>query len=204
MIVQNADIQTTAAEPQYNGLRLTAEEFFALPDDGFRYELIDGVVCMSPSPKFDHQDIVGEIYAPLRAYVSRLGLGKAVTDTDVVLRQGGPDGDLIYRPDVLFIRADRVAHIVDYPHEAPDVAVEVISPGTRRKDLHTKRRDYERYGVREYWIVDPTNRSMTFLRLREGRFVEVEPESDRYTSEAVPGFVLELDRIRALFPRQVG
>ena len=81
----------------------------------------------------------------------------------------------------------------------PDLAVEVISPDSRRYDTQTKRDDYERCGVREYWIVDPQQKLLTFLRNEAGRFVEVPPQGDSFASEAVEGFVLNLAEVRDSF-----
>lgn len=103
---------------------------------------------------------------------------------------------LVYRPDLIFINSD------DHPRRpkrinfAPDLVVEVLSPSTTAFDLETKRADYERKGVLEYWIVDPQNGAVTFLRLKRGRYVETKPVRGRFDSEAVPGFRLDLKAVR--------
>lgn len=66
-------------------------------------------------------------------------------------------------------------------------------------DTRTKRADYERAGVREYWIVVPERKAITFLRHDGARFIEVEAAPDRFESQAIPGFVLDLPRLRAVF-----
>jgi Uma2 family endonuclease len=177
--------------PRYTGLRMSADDYLALPDDGFRYELIDGVVVMTPSPDFDHQDVRGEIEYQLRAYVRKSRCGWVGSEVDVRM-----SAKVVYRPDLLFIgRKDhpRRPKRIDF---APDLVVEVLSPSTTAFDLETKRNDYEKKGVLEYWIVDPQDGSVRFLRLERGRYVEVKAVRDRFASKAVPGFKLDLKAVR--------
>lgn len=82
---------------------------------------------------------------------------------------------------------------------APELIVEAISKGSRRFDTETKKGDYERFGVREYWLIDPARQAMTFYRLQDGQFVEVPASADSFESEAVPGFRLDLKRVRETF-----
>jgi len=77
--------------------------------------------------------------------------------------------------------------------------VEIISSSSRRYDSETKKNDYERCGVREYWLIDPEREAMTFYRLQDGRFAEVPASDNHFTSEAVPGFTLDLPRVRETF-----
>jgi Uma2 family endonuclease len=81
----------------------------------------------------------------------------------------------------------------------PALVVEAASAGSRRYDAITKRDDYERFGVAEYWPVDPEPDVVTFHRLEDGQYVVVAPEGDRFASRAVPGFVLDLAAVRRLF-----
>jgi Uma2 family endonuclease len=196
------EIDADPAEPRYHGLRMSAAEYLQLEDDGFRYELIDGVVYMSPSPTRRHQTFVTNFAAMLVEYVDVHPLGEVSVETDVHLATQ-PDGrDLVYRPDIIFLRAQRAAENPDFVQGAPDLAIEVIPNRTRRLDTVTKWQDYERFGVHEYWMFDPSRGTTTFLRLREGRYIEIAPLDDRFASEAIPGFVLDLKGVRALFPQQ--
>lgn len=77
--------------------------------------------------------------------------------------------------------------------------MEVLSPSTRQLDLVTRRADYARAGVHEYWLVDPDAGTMTFLRLRSDPFEEVPPQGDAFASLAVSGFVLDLSHVRRAF-----
>lgn len=193
-------VQTEHAEPQYQGLRMSVDEFFQLPEDGYTYELIDGIAVMSPSPTPEHQDLTAEIVGQLYVYLRQRPVGKMWPEIDVHLGRRSDGQELVYKPEVVFIRTERASRLRRCLSAAPDLVVEVISRGSRRRDTETKRDDYERFGVGEYWIMDPEQKSMTFLRLQDGRFVEVAPEGDVFHSSAVPGFELDLVRIRALFP----
>jgi Uma2 family endonuclease len=132
-------------------LRWTPEMVRALPDDGNRYELIDGMLLVTPSPILLHQRAVSQLARTLDAYVTRHGLGEVLTSpADLEL-----EPDTIVQPDVF------VAPLVDgaLPQRWTDVrslrlAVEILSPGSRRHDRVTKRAFYGRVGIPEYWIAD--------------------------------------------------
>lgn len=189
----------SASEAGFCGVRMTADEFLELPEDGCNYELIDGVVIVSPSPKPPHQSIAGEIFRQLANYLESSPVGEALSETDVYLGKGPTGGDLVYRPELVFVERKQLPEITERISGPPALAVEVISRGSRRLDTRTKRDDYERFGVKEYWLVDPQQRTITFYRLEGGRFVEAPPEGDRYTSQAVPGFILDLTKVRKRF-----
>ncbi|MBI4578051.1 MAG: Uma2 family endonuclease [Planctomycetes bacterium] len=183
----------------YGGVRMTAEEFFNLPDDGYRYELVDGVVLATPSPSPRHQRVAHELTVQLASFLKAHPVGEMLYETDVHLGRG-PDGtDLVYCPEIVFYRADRLAAMRDRLVGPPDLVVEVISPLTRRYDTQTKRDDYQRFGVREYWIVDAQRNEFIFLRNEGDAFVQVPPTGDTFASQAVEGFVLDLTQVRATF-----
>lgn len=181
------------------GLRMSAEEFLALPESPERYELVDGVVIMSPSPVPIHQRVAREILVQLTLFSEDHGVGEPLQDIDVHIGKGITGGDVVYRPDVIFFRTGRLDPSADRIVGVPDLVVEVISPSSRRFDLETKKNDYEHCGVREYWVVDPHKQSMIFYRLVDERFVEMKPDGDKLPSEAVPGFSLDLARVRNCF-----
>jgi Uma2 family endonuclease len=188
-----------ALRDSYAGLRMAAEEFFRLPEDERRYELVDGVVILSPSPTPKHQSVSGEIYRQLANYLIDHPIGKAFLETDAYFDKGPTGGDLVYRADVVFVRADRVQDMEDRLEGPPDLVVEVVSPDSRRFDSQTKKEDYRRCGVLEYWLVDPRRQKVTFYRLRSGRYVAIAPGRDTFASQAVPGFVLDLALLRQTF-----
>jgi len=191
MIRRLDDLQT-----DYAGLEMTAEEYFALGETQERYELIDGVVRMSPGPLPVHGAIVAEVTGQIWHYLQTHPVGRIFPELDVHLGQGPTGGDLVYRPDILFLRAERVKANCLRVVDAPDVVVEVISPSSRRFDRQRKKADYERFGVGEYWVFDPEDDTVDFFRLLQGGYVDVFPDGDFLTSKAIPGFVLNLARVR--------
>ncbi len=186
-------------EARYNGLRLSAEEFFLLEDDGCRYELIDGVVCMSPSPVGVHQFVAAEITSQIGAFLMKNRLGRVAAELDVYMGQGPSGGDLVYRPDLLYLRSENVRRGMKRVTVPPDLVVEIISVTSRRLDQETKKSDYERFGIAEYWVLDPEQDSMNFFRLRGDRYVEIQPEGNTVLSGALPGFALDLAAVREVF-----
>src|SRR5207248_98420 len=120
----------------YNGLRMTADEYLALGETPERYELIDGVVVMSPSPFPDHSEIAIEITFQLKQFARSGGKVRTFADTDVRLTSGK-----VYRPDVWVYRAERLASKVEHLTTPPDLAVEILSPSSKPLDLITKRDD---------------------------------------------------------------
>lgn len=180
--------------PVYAGLRMTADEFFALEDDGFKYELVDGVTIMSPSATPSHQKAALEIAYQLMCHLKAHPQGELLHETDIELEPG-----LVYRPELVFLRTELVRANWRRIRTAPDLVVEVVSRESRRFDRETKKTDYERHGVREYWIIDPQLEAFTFFRQLDGRFAEVAAQGDSFASEAVTGFVLDLAAVRAAF-----
>ena len=142
--------------------RWTYSDLVALPDDQLRHELIDGEHVVSPSPSLSHQQVLLRLSTTLDTDVQRQRLGEVLfAPFDVKL---SPWTVLV--PDLVYFTAARFAEVVNEKHAtaAPDLVVEILSPGTRRRDLGRKREVYDREGVREYWIVDPDARSITTLR----------------------------------------
>lgn len=140
----------------------TYADLVALPDDQLRHELIDGEHVVSPSPAIPHQVILWNLAGLLAPYLRAHPIGTALTGpVDVKLSMF-----TVVVPDLVFFTADRFTRVVNQKHAtaAPDLVVEILSPGTRRRDKGRKRAIYDREGVREYWIVDPDAQSVTALR----------------------------------------
>ncbi|MCM3879107.1 MAG: Uma2 family endonuclease [Vicinamibacterales bacterium] len=138
-------------------LRTSYADLERMPDDGRRYELYDGEIVVVPTPLPRHQDVVFRIAKALDAYAERCGGRMFIAPLDIVLSDYN-----VLQPDVLFFRASRV-HLIDLDRvtrHAPDIAVEVLSPSTRKRDHGRKMEIYEQYGVREYWLVNPIDRSV--------------------------------------------
>lgn len=175
----------------YAGLTMTADEYLALGETPERYELIHGVVCTTPSPGAKHGAIAAELVRQLGNFGAR-----PFADIDVPI-----SATSVYQPDVCAYRAGRVRGHVQRLPPAPDLVVEILSPSNKALDLITKRADYERAGVGEYWVVDPdTLRFRCWRRAGAGMTeVAVAPDADRLPCESLPGFVLDLRAIRVLF-----
>lgn len=140
----------------------TYADLVALPDDQLRHELIDGEHVVTPSPNTWHQQVLREVFTILDAHVARHRLGEVLfAPFDVKFSLF-----TVLVPDLVFFTTERFARVVNEKHAtgAPDLVVEILSPGTRRRDKGRKRAVYDREGVREYWIVDPEARAITALR----------------------------------------
>jgi len=170
---------------------MSADEYCALGETLDRTELIDGVVVMSPSPQPRHQQMVQRLFRQIDSFLDPIG-GMTFLDTDVRLASSH-----VYRPDVVAYAAGRLAAIPDRLAIPPDLVVEVLSPATAAYDLITKRDDYERFGVGEYWVVDPRTATVRCWRRAGARLVEALPEGDRVLCAALPGFTLDLTPLRA-------
>ena len=173
--------------------KLTYADYCLTPDDE-RYELLDGELAMSPSPNRAHQSICLELGALLHIFTKESGLGKIfIAPFDVVLSNLD-----VVQPDLLFVSNER-AYIVteDNIRGAPDLVVEIVSPSTATRDRTRKRALYARYGVREYWLVDPDARTITVLLLDDGAFAEAARygTGQTLTSPTLPGFTVNLDDI---------
>ncbi len=130
----------------------TYAEFERLPDDGNRYEVIAGELVVSPSPDFSHQEIIGRLHVLMRVFADAHKLGRLIVGPFDVLFA---EGDYLV-PDLLFVRTDRTSIIRKRGVEGPpDLVVEVLSDSTGFRDRGIKRERYARYGVAEYWVIDP-------------------------------------------------
>jgi Uma2 family endonuclease len=139
-------------------------EFARLPDDGNRYEVIDGEIFVTPSPHPVHIRIAFKLAFLLEAFVEAHDLGwVSPAPVDVLLGEN----DYV-QPDLVFVRREKGAYITDRGIEVPpDLVVEVVSPSTAFRDRGLKRERYARFGVPEYWIVDPGARRVEVYRLAE-------------------------------------
>ena len=150
----------------------TYGEYLHWPDDA-RYELIDGVAyLMAPAPTLDHQEVAGEIFRQLANALEAKPCRAFIAPVDVRFPKAGEADeqvDTILQPDVLVVcdpsKLDRRG-----VRGAPDLVVEVLSPGTSSHDHVRKRRVYERAGVAEYWLVHPIDRMVTVYRLVNGEY----------------------------------
>lgn len=167
-----------------SGGPLTRAELDALPDDGRRHELIDGVLVVTPAPRFRHQAMSRNLLLALvRACPGELRV--LFAPLDVVLAD-----DTIVQPDLL------VAPLTQFTEKelpgAPLLAVEILSPSTRLIDLNLKRARYEAAGCHAYWVLDPDAPSLRAWELREGAYVEVASVVGEETFRAELPFPVDL------------
>lgn len=139
----------------------TYDDLFSLPEDGRRYEIIEGELYEMPAPNSLHATVIMNLITFLLQIVGRLDGRVYTASIDVFV----PGGDPV-QPDILVILPSSPARVVRRGVEGPpDLVVEVLSPSNRGHDLLTKRALYGRAGVREYWIVDPEARTAEILVL---------------------------------------
>jgi Uma2 family endonuclease len=176
--------------------RWTYADYARLPDDGHRYEIIDGVLYMPPAPNILHQRTVGRVHHHLLAVVELAGRGIVVPAPADVLLPGGQT----VQPDVLVVlRANRSILTERNVEGAPDLVVEVSSPGTAGYDRTTKQAAYAGGGVPEYWIVDPYAETVEVLVLTDGVYASagVYREQATLPSRVLPDLPL---RVEQFFP----
>ena len=173
--------------------KLTYADYCLTPDDE-RYELLDGELLMALAPIESHQITVMELGTLLHMFVKARGLGQVFSAPyDVVLSETD-----VVQPDLLFISNER-AYVITPANVrgAPDLVVEILSPSTAERDRTFKRALYARYGVSEYWLVDPDTGTVTVLLLDNGDFAEVARygAGQTLTSPTMAGFTVNLDDI---------
>lgn len=177
-------------------VRFTYEDYAALPDNGKRYQLVEGDLVMSPSPSLRHQHIVMRLGSSLHAHALQRGLGTVYSaPTDVIMAE-----DEVYQPDLVFVsNANGRMLQPDAIHGAPDLCVEILSQHNRKIDLQVKRKSYARHGVLEYWIVDPDADTLTVYALQDDPETPLRTlgPSDALSSALLPGLDLELAPIFA-------
>ena len=144
------------------GRELMRADLEAMPDDGHRYELIDGVLIVSPAPRIRHQRVAGHLYKALDQALPD-GLELLFAPVDVVLAE-----DTVIQPDLLV--APREAFTERDLPTAPLLAVEVLSPSTRGVDLLLKKERLQRAGCAHYWVIDPDEPSIVAWSLADGAY----------------------------------
>ena len=174
---------------------MTAEELELLPDDGYQYELVKGVLRRMAPASFKPSNTAARILIRIGTHAEEHGLGE-VTGAD-----GGyeleSDPDTVLAPDVAFVRAERLPSPAEqerFPPIAPDLAVEVVSPSDRMRDVNEKVELYLALGVPLVWVVHPRRRTVTVRRreqeprvLREGDVLDGE--------DVLPGFRLPVANV---------
>ena len=174
--------------------KLTYQDFVLFPDDGRRHELINGEHYVTPTPNTRHQRLSMRLTESLLDYLKHHPIGELFSAPfDCVMSPFD-----VVEPDLLLVTSDQASLLTDkHVRGAPALVVEIFSPSTRRRDRQLKRELYDRAGVREYWMVDPTTATITvFRRDVAGYFCEVATlyasAGDSLTAPLLPGFALLL------------
>jgi Uma2 family endonuclease len=178
-------------------LRLTSRDLELLPDDGKRYEIIDGELYVSKQPHYNHQVVCCRIWELLQVWSRQTKAGAANLAAGLIFAE---DDDVA--PDVVWNSRERLTTTLQADgklHTAPDLAIEVLSPGTtnEKRDRELKLKLYSRRGVQEYWIVSWQERSSEIYR-REEAALKLHSklyEDDLLQSPLLPGFSCQVSQL---------
>ncbi len=166
---------------------MSIEEFEQLPDDGHRYELVDGELERMPPTREVHGDVDRQFIWLLESYIRPREIEKLFVETSFVLSS---DRQTVRQPDIAFVRAERLMQDRDRERSVrlvPDLVIEIVSPSDRRSAVVAKVHEYLHYGVSIDWVVDPPSRSVTVFR-NDGS-VEILGQDDTIDGEdIIPGF----------------
>ncbi len=182
---------STSVEPL-----MTIEDLDAMPDDGNRYEIIEGELFVSRAPNLKHQRVSMNLAAAFIAYLDRNPIGEILATPGVIFSNF--NGVI---PDLVFISHERRDEIAsgDRVTGAPDLVIEIVSPGAEneKRDRVAKRQLYGKYGVKEYWVVDPYQRTIE-IYLLQGQHLTLQAtytDKDELVSSVLPGFGCKVDSI---------
>lgn len=168
---------------------LTIADLDAMPDDGNRYEIIEGELFVSRSPFLTHQRVSGNLFVRISNCLTQNPIGEVLATPGVIFSEFSA-----VIPDIVFFSNERRAEIASGERitGAPDLIIEIVSPGSEneRRDRVAKRQLYGKYGVREYWVVDPQQRTIEIYSLvgRNLKLQVVLREEDELTSSRLPNF----------------
>jgi len=173
--------------------KYTYEDYLKTPED-VRFELIEGNLIVTPSPVPYHQWVVKNLLYELERFVRKNKVGKVFdAPCDVYL-----DEENVLQPDILFISNERIDIIGEKKIEgAPELVIEVLSESTAYRDLVKKKKIYAKFGVKEYWIVDPIEKTLDIYFLKENIFELKEKfySNDIVVSLLLPGLKIKLSEI---------
>jgi Uma2 family endonuclease len=175
---------------------LTRDDLLAMPDDGNRYEIINGELIVTPAPLARHQRVLLRLTLLLHSYLAEHGGGELfIAPLDIVL---GPND--VVEPDLLIIASEqgRVRGTENFFDGPPVLVIEIISPSSQRTDLVKKMALYARSGVPEYWTVDPQRQELTIRVLTTGTYVSAVHDAEGWiASEALAGLRISPSEIFA-------
>lgn len=175
-------------------IKFTYRDYKSLPEsETKRYELLEGELVMIPSPSERHQSISRNLEFILYQFIRDNNLGTIYdAPLDVVV------GEDIVQPDIIYVSNERLSIIGEQEiRGSPDLVIEILSPATAERDRTYKRTLYARHGVKEYWIVDPENKSVEVMTLRKKGFetVQVYKAGELLSSPLLKGLSLNLGEV---------
>ena len=175
-------------------VRYTYEDYLLLPEDGKRYQIIEGEIYLVPAPAPWHQDIARKLVILLNEFVERYKLGRVFfAPCDVILSE-----EDIVQPDIFFISKEREHIITEMNIQGvPDLVIEILSPSTAKLDKTVKMKLYERSGIKEYWLVDPDREEIEVLTLKDSSYesMGVFGIEQSFESALLKGLRVSLDMI---------
>ncbi len=190
---------TEATGAKMAAMRWTSHDLDLLPDDGKRYEIVDGELYMSRQPHWHHQFVANQVWELLQQWSRKTKAGMANSAPGVIFAE---DDDVA--PDVVWISRARLAKAIQPDgklHAAPELVVEILSPGSinAARDREAKLKLYSRHGILEYWIVNWQERYLEVYR-RENAALKLQStlyEGDMLQSPHLPGFSCQVSQIFA-------
>ena len=166
---------------------LTIADIDAMPEDGNRYEIIEGELFVSRAPSLKHQRVFRKLLVAIATYLDLNPIGEIVPGPGVVFSDFS--GVI---PDIAYVGNERLKEIArgERLTGAPDLIVEILSPGAEneRRDKHAKRQLYRKYGVTEYWVVDPAKLTVEVYRTSKLKLVATLHAEDELVTALLPGF----------------
>jgi Uma2 family endonuclease len=194
-------VATDTIAPWAEPVLFTADDLMALPDDAWRYELVEGrLVRMSPAG-FDHGRLGSKLAAAIEVFVDQHGLGESVASETGFLISTPKEPDTVLAPDAAFVSSSRVPPKgtkvrTGYLPIAPDLVVEVASPSQSRPEIEAKAKVWLDAGVRVIWLVWPSTRQVDVWTAGADPLVRCLDESDELDGgEVLPGFKYSLSRL---------
>ncbi len=174
-------------KPKYHHQKANATLYDQLEDDGFYYQLVEGVLEVAASPLTVHQRVSMKLAGIIFTFLGTHPIGELfAAPFDVEFNDQN-----IYQPDLLFVSNDKLSIITEKRVVgSPDLVIEILSPNTRNLDLTIKYRVYEEKGVLEYWIVDPKMKTFSFYELIHKKFQEISVQNT-YSSKVLKPFTLQ-------------
>ena len=163
----------------------TIMEVFKMLPEGSLAEIIDNTLFMSPAPSPFHQRLILTLATQINTFVSTNKLGEVfVSPIDVFLDETSN----VVQPDLLFISSTNKVEIdAEGIHGVPDLIIEILSPGNKKHDMVIKKSLYEKFGVKEYWIIDPDTRQSHGYILKENSFENLKEDRGTFASPSLNG-----------------